>query len=127
MPKKPRRNQRFWKGVYLALERFPPAFPVMVTVGFIPSEQRPCWAVCEKDGDKFNIWIQEPEIDLPPLEPGKMTVREQFMWDGFLHELAHLLAWSHLHDQHEATYAQWHGPTWGVWYAKLYQSLSDDP
>ena len=127
MPKRPKRNQRLWSAVYLTIERFPAAFPVVVTVGFIPAEYRPAWAACDKDGDKFAIWLEEPQIDLPPLVEGRMTVREQFMWDSFQHEYAHILDWSHMHDQHEPPYAQWHGPTWGVWYAKIYQSLSDDP
>lgn len=127
MPKRPKRNAEFWANARQALDRFPAAFPVDVIVGYIPPRLRPCWGVCEKDGNKFTIWIDEPKIDLPPFPGKKMTVREQFMWDAFLHEYAHVLDWSHLRDVHDQEYAQFHSATWGVWYAKLYQSLTPDP
>lgn len=129
MPKRPRRNAQFWASVYAAIERFPAAFPVTVIVGkdAIPVEQRPSWAVSDKIGNQFFIWMEEPQIDLPPLAPDHMDVRQTWLWDCFLHEYAHLLDWSHLHDTHDVPYAQKHGATWGVWYAKLYQSLMADP
>lgn len=129
MPKRPKRNAKFWASVYDALNRFPAAFPVTVIVGknVIPKEYRPAWALSDKVGKQFCIWLEEPQIDLPPLVPDHMTVRETWLWDGFLHEHAHLLDWSHLHDQHDVPYAQRHSATWGVWHAKLYQSLMADP
>ncbi len=127
MPKRPKRNPMFWGKVWLALERFPAAYPTEIIVGYVPPRLRPAWGVCELDNDTFTIWIHEPQINLPPFPGKKTTVREQFLWDIFLHEYAHVLDWSHLRDIHPQEYAQFHSATWGVWYAKLYQSLTPDP
>jgi len=109
------------------MERFPAAFPVTVIVGFLPARLRPAWAACDKIGSRFFVWLFEPDIDIPPIEPDTQNGRETWLWDAFLHEYAHILDWSHLRDKHDQPYAQWHSATWGVWYAKLYQSLTDDP
>lgn len=44
---------------------------------------------------------------------------EQLMIDGLVHEWAHAMAWNHIHDKpgHES----YHGPEWGVAFAKCYQ------
>ena len=118
MPKRPTRNKRFWALVHRILARFPAAFPVQVRV--IPRAKD--WGWCHRSeldstGETFVITVREVRTD-------QEDVNYATMADTFLHELAHILNWSHLHDQ--LPHAAWHDETWGAWYARLYRSFSGD-
>jgi len=43
------------------------------------------------------------------------------MLDSLIHEYAHILDWSHLHDKSEEP--EYHSSTWGVWYSKVYRFI----
>lgn len=116
MPQRPRDNQRFWERVYEVMAKFPAAFPVTVTV--LPRNKSGTWEVCTRywDHDRFHIHVYHPGT---PDE----NLNYEIMLDSFIHGYAHALDWGHIHDHYEPPYAAEHGPTWGVHYAKLYQSL----
>lgn len=116
MPKRPTKHVQFWKDVYSLLERFPAAFPVVVTV--ISQDPSKDWAWCTKRGKLFSITVQEI------VSPDDGLVYD-WMMNSFLHELGHVLCWSHRHDVQE--HARWHDETWGVWFARLYSAWSKDP
>ena len=46
------------------------------------------------------------------------------MMDSVIHEWAHILDWSHLHDMSEEP--EYHSATFGVWYAKVYRTVAQE-
>lgn len=123
MPKRPKRNKEFWRHAYSLMERFPSPLPVEVRI--VASIKPFEGGECMKDGNRFRITLEEMPVDAPQRPPCKMTWRERCLLDDFLHEYAHVLNWSHLHDRSD--YAHFHGADWGTWYAKLYASWSESP
>lgn len=114
MPKRPVENAEWWAKVYALMERFPSAFPTSVTL--IDPDPTKDLAWCSKRGPTFTLKAQliiaQPEI--------------QYEWckDCFIHEYAHILNWSHLHDKFK--WAHWHDETWGIWYSRLYRAWTGD-
>lgn len=128
MPKNPRLYQKLWGRIYATLDRFPAGMPVTVVItSKLPKRCGESYAYFERYKDRFVLYLLEPPFaDMSPYK-GKMTLREQFMWDGFIHEYAHVIDYTLVHDSHDPPYAEWHGATWGVKYAKIYQSILQDP
>jgi len=115
MPKKPKCNEEWWAKVYFILERFPSAFPTFVTL--IDRDPAKDWAWCSKRGETFTIKVQVPDsVD--------ESLADAWITECFIHEYAHILGWSHLHDKFK--WAHWHDETWGVWYSRLYRAWSGD-
>lgn len=98
--------------VVRALRRvFPPAYPVRVRIRrSIKKEFANCnLHGCVRDGrdewSHFTIYLDG-------------SAAFGVLCEALVHEWAHLLSWSHLHDANPDYHG--HDETWGVWYAKLY-------
>ena len=117
MPKRPRKNKEFWKAVYNILERYPPKRKTVVTLGGIPdypheSYKDTCYGLAWRDGSQFKVWVHDFGL----------FDQDVALWchvTMFLHEYAHVMAWSHLDDIPEYPHA--HDEIWGVWHSRLYR------
>lgn len=116
MPKRPRKNLRFWEAVRFLIERFPLSHPVHVAiVGKMPEQQRNGdWFGCSWRTGRVN------RIAMKQVGDGTDYIGQCSMIDTLLHEYAHLLSWSAMHDLHE--YKHYHDDVWGIWYARLYRA-----
>lgn len=114
MPTRPKRNRDFWKTVYNLMDRFPSAFPTVVTV--YPSTANRNWEDVATAGRESFLDIRTPPID-------DTDDRYDLMVEQFIHGYAHVLDWDNRADVHPDV----HPATWGVWYARLYAAWSGEP
>jgi hypothetical protein len=101
-------------------DKFPPAYPVKIV--FNKNINSSCLGLCTlvKQGRKsiFRISLTDYINNYPD---EYQDLASSVMLESLIHEWAHALNWSHLHDNNEEHPI--HDETWGVWYAKLYNYI----
>lgn len=104
-------SKSFWQTVKVLRSKFPAGFPVRVrTVRRLNGAYGDCQLLGVDDERWFRIRVSR-------------EYNEHIQIETLLHEVAHALAWSHLHDSEHCR--GYHGPEWGVQYARIYAYLYD--